>query len=122
LSLAIEGDFAGASKKATDAAIAISTGVLDATDKIDKFSKQVAAAAAAAFDWEQRMDKLEDKIRENSITIAENDAAITKLIIASKNKNIEDEKSLEFLDKASQLEKQNLAITLSNGYFKNPKS
>lgn len=114
ISLALSGDFTGAARKAVDASIQLTTGVTNATDKIAEFSSKAAAAAAAAYEWELRMDALDDKIREDSKTIASNDAAITKLIIASKNKNIEDEKSLSFLDQATKLEKQNLAITLQN--------
>lgn len=114
ISLALSGDFTGAAKKALDASIQLGTGVVGATDKITAFAEKAAIAAAAAFEWEQRMDALEDKIRGDSTLIAQNDAAITKLIIASKNKFIQDEKSLALLGQASQLEKQNLAITLQN--------
>lgn len=112
--LALQGQFAAAGKKALDSVIAINTGVANATDKIAAFSEQAAAAAKAAYEWEQAMDSLEDKIREDSVAIAQNDAAITKLIIASKNKTTQDEKALANLDEATKLEKQNLKITLEN--------
>lgn len=114
ISLALSGEYKLAAKKAADASIQLTTGIVDATSKIQAFAEKAAVAAAAAYEWELRMDALDDKIREDSKTIASNDAAITKLIIASKNKNIEDEKSLGFLDQATKLEKQNLAITLQN--------
>jgi hypothetical protein len=92
----------------------LTTGVKDTQSKIKAFADEVTTAADAAYYWEKRMDALNDKIRENSITIAENDASITRLLIAAKNKQISDEQSLKLLGQASALEKQNLAITLAN--------
>lgn len=114
LQLAVGGEFVAASKRFVDATFQMSTGITDITSKSADFAEKAALAAAAAFEWEQRMDALQDKIREDSTVIAENDRAITKLIIASKNKNIEDEKSLGFLDEATRLERENLAVTLQN--------
>jgi hypothetical protein len=114
LSLAVGGDFEKAGLRFLDATTQIATGVTDITSKTSEFIKEAEAAALAAYEWEKAMDALQDKMREDSTTIAENDRAITKLIIASKNKQIEDEKALGFLDQASKLEKQNLAITLQN--------
>ncbi len=109
-----DADFEGAIKKITDAQLDFATGVENTSDKIGKWSAEVAAAAAAAYDWEQRMDALGDKMREDSKTIAANDAMITKLVIASKNKNIADEESLRLLNEASSLEENNLNIVLKN--------
>jgi hypothetical protein len=114
LQLAIGGNFEAAGKRFIDATTQMATGITDITKKTEGFIDRATEAAAAAFEWEQRMDTLQDKIREESKLLAQNDAAITKLVIASRNKNIEDEKSLEFLDQATKLEKQNLAITLAN--------
>lgn len=114
LSLAVGGDFEKAGLRFIDATTQIATGVTDITSKTADFIKEAEAAAQAAYEWEKSMDDLEDTIRANSVAIARNDAEITKLIISSKNKQIEDEKALGFLDKASKLEKENLAITLRN--------
>lgn len=114
LQLAIGGDFKAATLKFLDATAQFASGITDVTSKAGAFADKAAKAAAEAFDWALRMDALNDKIREDSTVIAENDRAITRLIIQSKNKNIADEKSLEFLNQASQLEKRNLAITLQN--------
>jgi hypothetical protein len=112
--LAIGGDFEKAGLRFIDATTQIATGVTDITTKTSDFVKQAEAAALAAYEWEKAMDALQDKIREDSTVIAENDRAIAKLLIASKNKTIEDEKALGFLDEATRLEKENLAITLQN--------
>lgn len=114
LRLAIGGDFEAAALKFVDALGQASLGVTDITSKTSDFIDEAEAAALAAYEWEKSMDDLEDTIRANSVAIARNDAEITKLIISSKNKQIEDEKALGFLDKASKLEKENLAITLRN--------
>jgi len=92
----------------------LTTGVKDTGAKIKDFTSEVAAAAQAAFDWETRMDALNDKIRDNSIVIAENEAEISRLLIASKNKQISDEESLKNLGDAAKLERENLRITLAN--------
>lgn len=114
LKLAIGRDFEGAAKKGADAFIQFTSGIENGTSKVGGFTEKALAAAQAAFEWEQRMDALEDKIREDSTVIAENDKAITKLIIQSKNKRLEDEKALALLGEASRLEEQNLAITQAN--------
>lgn len=114
LKLAFQGDFESAGKKLIDTLGQITLGVTDISSKAGEFINEASEAAAAAYAWELAMDALSDKMRDDSKTIAENDAAITKLIIASKNKTIQDEEALKLLDQASALEKQNLAITLQN--------
>lgn len=103
-----------ATEKMLDASAQFVTGVEGARQKIGDFADKVAEAAAAAAEWQDRMNKLEDKIRDNSIVIAENEKAITKLLIQAKNKAISDEESLKKLEEAGELEKRNLAISLSN--------
>lgn len=114
LALLIKGDSKAAFQELKNGVLQLLTGFENLADKTDDFIERALRAAQASYEWEKRMDTLNDKIRDDSVAIAENDRAITKLIIASKNKNIQDEKSLEFLDRATSLEKQNLAITLSN--------
>jgi len=110
----IKGDFSPAIKLATDGLLQLVSGVTDATDKIAKFGDEISKAAKEAFDWEHRMDALNDKIRENSKTLSANEKEIVRLFVASKNKQISDEESLAMLEKASKLEKENLAIVLNN--------
>lgn len=114
LRLAIGGDFEEAALKFVDALGQASLGVTDITSKASDFISEVSEAASAAYEWENALDALNDKIRNDSKAIAENDAAITRLVIASKNKQVEDEKALGFLDQASALEKENLKIQLEN--------
>ena len=114
LQLAIGGDFVAAGKRFIDSTVQLATGITDITSKTGDFVSEAQAAAQAAFEWEKRMDALQDKIRDDSSVIKENNNEIQKLIIAAKNKTTQDEISLENLDKAAKLEKRNLSIELSN--------
>lgn len=114
LQLAIGGNFQKATLRFLDATAQLASGITDVTSKTIAFTEEAAAAAAAAFEWEQRMDALDDKMREDSVVIAENERAVSKLVIASKNKQLADEESLAKLDEASKLEKANIALVISN--------
>ena len=128
LGLAVEGAFEAIKGNSTEAATAFDksankiidgnlqlvTGIEDVRGKVGEFITKIDEAATAAAKWQDRMNKLEDKIRENSVVIAENEKAITKLLIQAKNKQISDEESLKLLEDAAELEKKNLAIALSN--------
>lgn len=107
-------DFEAAASQINKANLDLLTGVKDTQDGINGFIDTMSAAAQAAYNWEIAMDALDDKIRQDSITIANNEKQITKLIISAKNKQVADEVALGNLERASQLEKQNLAITLQN--------
>lgn len=114
LQLAIGGDFQKASLKWLDAVAQFSSGITDMTSKTVAFIEDAAEAAMITYEWEKRLDALNDKVRDNSVVIAQNEKEISKLIIASKNKQLSDEESLAKLEQAGRLEKENLAITLSN--------
>jgi hypothetical protein len=114
LNLAVGGDFVAAGKRFIDSTVQLTTGITDITSKTGDFVAKAQAAAQAAFEWESRMDALQDKIRDDSSVIKENNNEIQRLIIASKSKTAQDEISLANLDKAAKLEKRNLAIELSN--------
>jgi len=106
--------YAQGTEQMLDATAQFVTGVEGARQKIGEFADKIAKAAEEAKLWQDRMNKLEDKIRENSVVIAENEKAITKLLVQAKNKQISDEESLKLLEDASKLEKENLAIALSS--------
>lgn len=110
----INGNFFPAIKKAQDSLLQLELGIENGTDKIGNFIDEAAKAAAAAYEWEKRMDALQDKIREDSKTISENEKNITRLVVASKNKQIADEKSLALLQEAAKLEKANLKTITDN--------
>jgi hypothetical protein len=112
--LALKGEGTKAFDELKNGVLQFLTGFENLATKTDEFIDKILEAAQAAYEWEKAMDALEDKIRDDSKAIAENDAAITKLIIASKNKQVEDEKALKFLDQASALEKENLRVQLEN--------
>ncbi len=102
-----------ATKQMVDASLQLATGVEDVRGKFGAFVDSVDKAATAAAEWQQRMNELEDKIRDNSVVIADNEKAISKLIIQAKNKQIADEESLALLEEAGKKEKANLALVLS---------
>lgn len=100
----MDGDFAGATKKATDAFIQFNLGITDGTDKMAAFGEELGKAAAEAYDLALAFDALEDSEREYSFTQAQLEKQITNLIIQAKNRTNGEKERLDIIDKASALE------------------
>ena len=114
LILAVQGKGTEAFKELQNGVLQFLTGFEDLATKTGEFTDKALAAAQAAYEWEKAMDALQDKMREDSSVIKENNNEIARLVIASKNKITTDEEALQLLDQASKLEKQNLAIEIGN--------
>lgn len=103
-----KGDFAGAAKTGADAVFQFTTGIEGGTDKLAGFAERLAAAAKEAYEYALKLDAINDAQRELNVVTAQNEQAIARLIIQSKNRTVSEQDRIKLLDQASKLEEANL--------------
>ena len=116
-----EGKFSEAAKVAADAILKVTTGVENATDKIEDFANGLADSASAAFELEKAAIELKEAQRDVNVETSKNVALVKELMIQSKNKTLADDERIEKLKQASDLETENSqkAIALAQKELEN---
>lgn len=101
-------------KKATDGLIQLTTGVTDATDKMAAFGKEVGNAVQKGIDFEKQLDAIQDKARDLSVSNANTEKEVSRLLLQSKNVGLTYQERIDLLDQASKLELKNHQEQLAN--------
>lgn len=101
-------------KKTADGLIQLGTGITDATDKMMDFGKAVGDAVGEGIQMEKMLDAIEDKARSLSVTNAETEKEVSRLLLQSKNVGLSYKERIELLDHASALELKNHSQQLAN--------
>jgi hypothetical protein len=106
VSLVFQGKFSEAAKKAADAAIQLTLGVTNGTDKLAAMSKEISNAAKEAYNLAAAFDDLSDRERDFQVTQKNTETQIKQLILASKNRTATDQERYDLLEQASKLEEK----------------
>lgn len=92
----------------------LATGVEDAGTKTAAFAKKTAEAAKEAFRLEGAQQALEDRIRQTSVEINNNNNKIEKALKLSKDATISLKDRKEALEEAGRLEERNAELNAQN--------
>lgn len=107
------GDFKDAAKTGLDAFIQFQTGIEGGTDKISAFADQMAVAAKQAYEYALALDDINDRQRDQNELTAKNTRLVKELVKNGADKTKQDEKRIEALQKANQIEESSFKNQLA---------
>jgi hypothetical protein len=106
VSLVFQGKFTEAAKKAADAAIQLTLGVTNGTDKLAAMADEIGNAAKEAYNLAAAFDSLSDRERDFQVTQKETENQINRLLLQSKNRSLTEQQRMDLLNQASALEEK----------------